>query len=132
MEKDITAAIDQYSIVAHNTRTLAGQLSGGNLQKLIFARELARQPDLFIAEQPTQGLDISATEDVWQAILAQREQSAVLLFTGDLKEALSLSDRVAVMFAGRIVDIIDTSDEESVGRIGLLMAGAGGQDATHH
>ncbi|BHH84750.1 ABC transporter ATP-binding protein [Desulforhopalus sp. 52FAK] len=126
MEEDIGTAIRQYSIVAHNTRTLAGQLSGGNLQKLILARELAKNPDLFIAEQPTQGLDITATEEVWQSILAQREQSAVLLFTGDLKEALSLSDRVAVIFAGRIVEIIETKDAESVGRIGLLMAGAGG------
>lgn len=124
IEKDIEAAIKQYSIVTHSTRTHAGQLSGGNLQKLIFSRELQRSPDLFIAEQPTQGLDITATEEIWQAILAQREQSAVLLFTGDLKEALSLSDRIAVMFSGKILDIIDANDGDSVSRIGLLMAGA--------
>jgi len=125
MEEDVSSAVTQYSIVAHNNRTRAGQLSGGNLQKLILARELSKKPDLFIAEQPTQGLDIKATEEVWSSILAQREHSAVLLFTGDLKEALSLSDRVAVMFSGRLVDVIDTSDAESVGRIGLLMAGGG-------
>lgn len=126
MEKDIEVAIKQYGIVTHSTRTLADQLSGGNLQKLILSRELQRTPDLFIAEQPTQGLDITATEEIWQAILAQREQSAVLLFTGDLKEALSLSDRIAVMFSGQILEIIDANDGDSVGRIGLLMAGAVG------
>lgn len=124
IEKDIETAIKQYSIVAHSTQTRAGQLSGGNLQKLIFSRELQREPDLFIAEQPTQGLDITATEEIWQAILTQREQSAVLLFTGDLKEALSLSDRIAVMFSGQILEIIDANDGDSVGKIGLLMAGA--------
>ena len=123
MEKDIEEAIKQYGIVTHSTRTLAGQLSGGNLQKLIMGRELKKTPDLFIAEQPTQGLDVKATEEIWRAILAQRQQSAVLLFTGDVKEALSLSDRIAVMFSGQIVEIIDANDGDSVGRIGLLMAG---------
>jgi ABC-type uncharacterized transport system ATPase subunit len=126
MEKDVEAAVMQYSIVAHSTRAQAGQLSGGNLQKLILARELAKKPALFVAEQPTQGLDITATEEVWHAILAQRDRSAVLLFTDDLKEALSLSDRIAVMFCGRILEIIKASDADSVGRIGLLMAGARG------
>lgn len=124
MEKDIEAAVEQYSIVTHSTRAQACQLSGGNLQKLILARELSKKPALFVAEQPTQGLDITATEEVWHAILSQRDKSAVLLFTDDLKEALSLSDRIAVMFCGRILEIIKTSDADSVGSIGLLMAGA--------
>jgi len=84
---------------------------------------LARKPQLFIAEQPTQGLDISATEDIWQALLSCREQAAVLLVTGDLKEVLSLSDRIAVIFNGRILEIIDAQDVDAVGRVGLLMAG---------
>ena len=120
---DIQAAVARFNIVAPSARTLAGHLSGGNLQKLILARELSRNPDLFIAEQPTQGLDINATEEIWQALLAQRARSAVLLFTGDLKEAIALSDRIAVMFRGRILDVIDASDSDAVGRIGLLMAG---------
>lgn len=123
MTENIDRAVKEYGIVAHDTGVKAGQLSGGNLQKLILARELAGKPALFIAEQPTQGLDITATEDVWHAILAQRQTSAVILFTSDLKEALALSDRIAVMFAGRILESIDTADAESVGRIGLLMAG---------
>ncbi|UZP66907.1 ABC transporter ATP-binding protein [Desulfovibrio mangrovi] len=123
MENETLEAISRFNIVTHDTATLAGSLSGGNLQKLLLAREMARNPGLFIAEQPTQGLDIKATEDVWAAILAQREHSGVLIVTGDLKEALSLSDRIGVMFRGRLLEIIDTRDAERVERIGLLMAG---------
>lgn len=124
MHEETEQAVRRFEIVAHSTRTPAGTLSGGNLQKLLLAREMADDPALFIAEQPTQGLDIKATEDVWSAMLAQRRHSAVLLVTGDLREALSLADRVAVMFRGRFMDIIDTQDADSVERIGLLMAGS--------
>ena len=123
MINDGQRAIDQFSIKAQSSADTAGSLSGGNLQKVILARELAREPRLFIAEQPTQGLDISATEEIWQAMLACRKQSAVLLITGDLKEVLSLSDRIAVIFNGRILEIIDAMDADAVGRVGLLMAG---------
>jgi simple sugar transport system ATP-binding protein len=123
MAQAAETAIADFAIAAPGTALPAGALSGGNLQKLILARELSREPDLFIAEQPTQGLDIAATEDIWKALLEQRRRSAVLLVTGDLKEALSLADRVAVMFRGRILDTVDARDAESVGRIGLLMAG---------
>lgn len=123
MERETRQAIARFGIVTHDAETPAGSLSGGNLQKLLLAREMARNPALFIAEQPTQGLDIKATEDVWAAMLAQREHSGVLLVTGDLKEALSLSDRIGVMFRGKLLDIIDTQDAERVERIGLLMAG---------
>lgn len=103
----------------------AGSLSGGNLQKVILARELTRDAKLFIAEQPTQGLDISATEDIWQALLNCREKAGVLLVTGDLKEVLSLSDRIGVIFNGRLLEIIDAHDSDRVDRVGLLMAGVG-------
>lgn len=117
------AAVSRFAISGGGIQGAAGKLSGGNLQKLILARELARQPDLLLAEQPTQGLDIRATEDVWQALLRQRERSAVLLITGDLKEALSLSDRIAVMFRGRILDVLSARDADAIDRIKLLMAG---------
>jgi simple sugar transport system ATP-binding protein len=68
-------------------------------------------------------LDVSATEDIWQALLECREKAAVLLVTGDLKEVLSLSDRIGVMFSGRILEIIDAHDGEQIDRVGLLMAG---------
>ena len=117
------SAVEEYGIAADDVRQPAAQLSGGNLQRLILARELSRKPSLFIAEQPTQGLDIRSTEEIWHAILRQRRHSAVLLFSGDLKETLSLADRIAVMFRGRFIEVFDSTDTEAVGRIGLLMAG---------
>jgi general nucleoside transport system ATP-binding protein len=124
-EQATADAIELFSIRGNGIRGQAAHLSGGNLQKLILARELSRQPDLLIAEQPTQGLDVQATEDVWQALLRQRETSGVLLITGDLREALSLSDRIAVMFRGRILDTVAARDAADIDRIKLLMAGLG-------
>lgn len=101
----------------------AGQLSGGNLQKLVLAREFYRQPRIIVAEQPTQGLDVAATEEVWKLLIEARQRAGILLITGDLAEALSLCDRIAVMFGGRIVDTFPVSDETKVERIGSMMAG---------
>jgi ABC-type uncharacterized transport system ATPase subunit len=120
-------AVARFGIQGGGLQGPAGHLSGGNLQKLILARELSRRPALLIAEQPTQGLDIQATEDIWQALLRLRETAAVLLITGDLKEALSLADRIAVMFRGRILDIVSARDEGDIDRIKLLMAGLEGR-----
>lgn len=120
---ETSQAINDFSIHATGPEDKAGSLSGGNLQKLILARELARNPDLFVAEQPTQGLDIAATEEIWAALVRQRERSAILLVSGDLKEVLSLADRIAVMFRGRILEVVEALDTDAVGRIGLLMAG---------
>lgn len=124
-EQATADAMELFSIRGNGIQGHAAHLSGGNLQKLILARELSRRPDLLIAEQPTQGLDVQATEDVWQALLRQRERCAVLMITGDLKEALSLSDRIAVMFRGRILDIVAARDAADIDRIKLLMAGLG-------
>jgi simple sugar transport system ATP-binding protein len=101
----------------------ARQLSGGNLQKLILAREFAQKPLLLIAEQPTRGLDIGATEEVWQELLRLREHCGILLVSGDLKEVLSLADNILVIFRGQVMDIISTQNEERLERIGPLMAG---------
>jgi len=102
---------------------LARQLSGGNLQKMVLGREFYRQPRLIVAEQPTQGLDVAATEEVWRHLLEARDRAGILLITGDLNEALALSDRIAVMFGGRIMAVFDASDTRKVDRIGMLMAG---------
>jgi simple sugar transport system ATP-binding protein len=115
--------IEAFGVKPGNVRLLARQLSGGNLQKMVLAREFYRKPRLIVAEQPTQGLDIAATEDVWNLLLKAREKTGILLITGDLSEALTLSDRIAVMFEGRIMDTFSMSDTEKIRQIGLMMAG---------
>lgn len=127
VEDEAQKLISTYHIAAPAMRMRAGQLSGGNLQKLILAREFSREPLLLIAEQPTRGLDIGATEEVWRALLQQRRRGGILLVSGDLKEVLSLADRILVIFRGRIMDIISCEDETGLESIGPLMAGLRGR-----
>ena len=122
-ERNIRRLVEEYDIRPGRVHALAWQLSGGNLQKAVLARELYREPRLIVAEQPTQGLDVSATEEVWQRLLAARSMAGVLLVTGDLNEALQLADRIAVIYRGRILGMLPTSDEGTPDRIGPLMAG---------
>jgi general nucleoside transport system ATP-binding protein len=101
----------------------AGTLSGGNLQKALLARELAWNPRVLLAAQPTRGLDVSAAGFVHEQFFNLREKgSGVLVISEDLEEIFLLSDRIAVMFEGRIMDILPV-DDASVERVGLLMAG---------
>jgi len=124
IEEHAHRLISSFRIVAPDTRVLAGQLSGGNIQRLILARELSQNPLFLIAEQPTHGLDVSSTEDVWKALLDLRRTAGILLITGDLEEVLSLSDRIAVMFQGVVVDVLDASSaQQRVEEIGLMMTG---------
>ncbi|RLB18802.1 MAG: ABC transporter ATP-binding protein [Deltaproteobacteria bacterium] len=122
-EKKLKELIEKFGIKAPSSRVTARQLSGGNLQKMVLAREFFRRPRLIVAEQPTQGLDIGATEDVWRILLKARERAGILLITGDLREAMTLSDRIGVMFGGRLMDLFPVSDEEKMEKIGPLMAG---------
>lgn len=115
--------VDQFKVSPPDVHCLARQLSGGNLQKLVLAREFHRRPRLIVAEQPTQGLDVSAIEEVWATLLDARQEAGILLVTGDLAEALALADRIAVMFGGRIVDTFSAQDRQRVDNIGLMMAG---------
>ena len=119
----VKALIDEFDVQPPNPMALGRQLSGGNLQKLVLAREFFRRPRLIVAEQPTQGLDVGATEDVWKTLLKARQRAGILLVTGDLNEAVSLSDRIAVLYNGRIMDTFDADDREKIDHIGLLMAG---------
>ena len=101
----------------------ADKLSGGNAQKLILARELARNPRVLLAAQPTRGLDISAIEFVHSTLIEQRDAGmAVLLFSTELDEITALSDRIAVIYGGQIVDTVDAQDVD-VNEIGLMMGG---------
>jgi simple sugar transport system ATP-binding protein len=101
----------------------AGSLSGGNLQKALLARELAFDPRVLLAAQPTRGLDIGAARFVHEQFLAMRSRGrALILISEDLEELLSLSDRIAVLYEGRIMGVLDIA-EASVARVGLLMSG---------
>jgi simple sugar transport system ATP-binding protein len=115
--------VRDYSIQTPNIDTPAGHLSGGTQQRLIVAREFSRQPRLIIASQPTRGLDVGATEYVRGKLVEMRDGgSAVLLVSADLDEIWALSDRIAVIYEGRVVTIKDP-DETSEQELGLLMAG---------
>ena len=101
----------------------AGSLSGGNLQKALLARELAFDPAVLIAAQPTRGLDIGAARFVHEKFLALRAKGGgLVVISEDLEELLALSDRIAVMYEGRIAGMVDAEDA-TVERIGLLMSG---------
>ncbi len=115
--------IEEFDIRPPDMTLFAWQLSGGNLQKMVLAREFYRKPRLIVAEQPTQGLDIAATEDVWNLLLTAREQAGILLVTGDLNEAFVLSDRIGVMYNGKIVETFDTDNKEKLDQIPQMMAG---------
>ena len=103
--------------------SLAGKLSGGNQQKAIIGREVTKDPDVLIAVQPTRGLDVGAIEFIHKALVTQRDKGkAVLLVSFELDEIFNLSDRIAVINAGRLVDIVKTEDTD-VHKVGLMMAG---------
>ena len=112
---------EAYNIVAPNVRTPVRMLSGGNLQRVILAREISGKPDMMIAVQPTRGLDVGAIEGVHHLLLTQREAgAAVLLISEELEELFALSDRVAVIYEGQLMGEIRESD---LGTVGLMMTG---------
>jgi len=115
--------IAEYDIATPGPDTTARSLSGGNLQKLILARVLSRKPRLIIANLPTQGLDVGATEFVQNKLLeAKRQHAAILLISEDLDEVLSLSDRVAPIYEGEFMGILPVKDAK-IEDIGAMMAG---------
>jgi len=104
----------------------ASKLSGGNLQKLMLGRELTRRPKVLVVEQPTRGLDVAATEYVRNTILeARRSGAAVLLVSSEMDEILALSDRILVIYEGRIMATLQNDQHLDVRMIGLMMAGGG-------
>jgi simple sugar transport system ATP-binding protein len=115
--------VDQFRVKTPTIDTPVRSLSGGNIQKLILARELAREPQVLIAAQPTRGVDIGATEYIHQRLLDQRSRgTATLLISEDLDEVLALADRIAVIYEGRIMAVVDR-DAATAEQLGLLMAG---------
>jgi len=115
--------VGEFSVKTPRLDTPVKNLSGGNIQKVIMARELSRDPKLLIAAQPTRGVDIGATEFIHQRLIEQRAAGkAILLISEDLDEIRALSDRIAVMYEGRILGIVDRG-QATVEEIGLIMAG---------
>lgn len=115
--------ISEYDIQVSDIEAPAKYLSGGNMQKLILARKISRNPKLLIAAQPTRGLDIKATEFIRRKIMKQREKGlAVLWISEDLDEIMTLSDHIAVMYEGEIVNVLPI-EKARIEEIGQLMAG---------
>lgn len=120
--------IEKFDVRPQNEKQLAGSLSGGNQQKVILAREISNDPEVLIAAQPTRGLDVGAIEYVHRFLVDQRDKGkAVLLVSFELDEVMNLSDRIGVIFDGKIVETMDAkkADEKT---IGYLMAGGGAED----
>ena len=115
--------VERFAVKTPNIDTPTSSLSGGNIQKVIIARELTGNPGVLVASQPTRGVDIGSAEYIHEQLIAQRDKgTATLLISEDLDEVLGLSDRIAVVFEGRIVAVVDAADATREG-IGLLMAG---------
>jgi len=119
--------IEDYDIRTPSEKIVASNLSGGNQQKVVIAREIGRNPELLVAAQPTRGLDIGAIEFVHRQVLAERAAGkAVLLISLELEEVLSLADRILVIYEGRIVREL-TAGEADAETLGYYMTGGGGK-----
>lgn len=124
IDEDGSKLVAEYDVRTPSVMTPARNLSGGNKQKVIVAREFSRPVKLLIANQPTRGIDVGSIEFIHKQIVAQRDRGvAVLLVSAELDEILGLADRVAVMFDGRIVKVLPIA-EATREKVGLLMAGS--------
>jgi simple sugar transport system ATP-binding protein len=123
IQKNAERIIQEYDIDTPSPNVPVGNLSGGNLQKVLLAKVLSRNPKLLIVAQPTAGLDVGATEFISRKLLEERErQVAILLISEDLERIMSLSDRIAVLYEGKIVGIIPAADA-TISEIGRMMTG---------
>jgi general nucleoside transport system ATP-binding protein len=133
--RDITrhteGLIAKFHVKTPSCETHAKNLSGGNIQKVVLAREISRNPRVILAAQPTRGLDIGATEYVREQLLEQRKKgAAIMLISEDLDEILALSDRIAVIYEGQIMDIV-ARENATPEKLGLLMAGVHPEETTN-
>jgi ABC-type uncharacterized transport system ATPase subunit len=118
--------VKEYRIKTRSIDSVTRTLSGGNLQKVILARVLSRNPQFIIASQPTRGLDVGAAEYIHERLLEEKNKgAAILLISEDLNEIIHLSDRIMVMYEGEIMGIIDRNKEQvDIEELGLMMAGS--------
>jgi ABC-type uncharacterized transport system ATPase subunit len=130
IRQQAAALVREYDIRTESVEAPMNSLSGGNIQKVIVAREFSAEPSLLIAAQPTRGVDIGASEFVRSQLLQKRSEGlAVLLISADLAEIMSLADRIAVMYKGRIVAILSNRAELTEEELGLYMLGIKEQPA---
>lgn len=123
INEHVKRGISEYNIITPSPNTPAKLLSGGNIQRVILARETSTGPRLLVAVHPTYGLDVGATEYIRQLLLKQSERkTAVLLISEDLEEIMALSDRIAVMYEGNIIGLVDAARAKRE-EIGLMMGG---------
>jgi simple sugar transport system ATP-binding protein len=123
MRKFAEKVISDFDIKTPGTNAPIRSMSGGNLQKVVLGRELSRNPKVLIVHNPTRGLDIGATEYIHKQLIKQRDNGVgVLLLSLDLDEILSISDRVGVIYEGKIMTIVEKQSAD-VDQIGLLMGG---------
>ncbi|RUY76103.1 ATP-binding cassette domain-containing protein, partial [Mesorhizobium sp. M7A.F.Ca.CA.001.10.2.1] len=128
IRNDARDKIAKYDIRPADCRLKTANFSGGNQQKIVLAREMEQDPGVLIVGQPTRGVDVGAIEFIHKRLIAMRDQGkAVLVVSVELDEIRSLSDRILVMFAGRIVG--ERGPEATEGELGLLMAGIEHQEA---
>jgi simple sugar transport system ATP-binding protein len=114
--------IQEFDIRTPSSSTPAGKLSGGNQQKVVLARELSREVDLLLVSQPTRGVDVGSIEFIHERLIQERNRGkAVVLISTELDEVLALADRIAVMYRGQIVGIVDGSTDRA--KLGQMMAG---------
>lgn len=123
IDKHAAKLIEEFDVRTPSIYTPARALSGGNQQKAIIAREVNKDPDLLIAAQPTRGLDVGAIEFIHRRLIEQRDKGkAVLLLSLELDEILNVSDRIAVIYEGQIVGIVDAKETDEQ-ELGLMMSG---------
>lgn len=128
IRKDAKEKIEKYDIRPGDSRLKTANFSGGNQQKIVLAREIEQDPGVLVVGQPTRGVDVGAIEFIHKRLIAMRDQGkAVLLISVELDEIRSLSDRILVMFAGRVVG--ERGPDAGEGELGLLMAGVEGKEA---
>src|SRR5690606_31079560 len=128
IRRDAEEKIAKYDIRPPDPRLRTANFSGGNQQKIVVSREFEQDPDVLIIGQPTRGVDIGAIEFIHRRIIEMRDAGkAILLVSVELDEIRSLSDRILVMFAGRIVG--EREPEASENEIGLMMAGVEAREA---
>ena len=117
-----TTLVKEFDVRTQSIQANSSSLSGGNKQKVVLARELSREVKLVVAAQPTRGLDVGSIEFVYEKLLAERDnKKAILLISSELDEVIELADRIAVIYKGEIVGVVDATVSRE--KLGLMMAG---------